>query len=155
MEASELDSMNNLLKGEISAVESYERALEKVKDSKFAEIIQQARDSHVERVEKLREAIIKSGGEPIETSGAWGGFAKFVTGAAAAMGDAAIISALEEGEDVGSNEYEWKMLNIHGDNRTLIRDVLWPKQQATHKLMSKLAAEYTAIKVPVPETRNG
>ncbi len=142
MEPAEMESMNILLKGEISAVESYVKALENVKDSKVAEILQQARDSHIFRVEKLRDAILNSGGEPIQTSGMWGSFATLVTGAAAAIGDAAIVSALEEGEDVGSNEYEWKMMNVHGDNRTMLREELWPKQQATHKLISKLATEH-------------
>jgi uncharacterized protein (TIGR02284 family) len=155
MEAVELESMNNLLKGEISAVESYARALEKVKVAKVAELLQQARDSHAERVDRLRTAIIDSGGEPIQTSGAWGGFAKLITDAASAMGDSAIVAALEEGEDVGSNEYEWKMLNIHGDNRALIRDELWPKQKATHKLISQLVHENTAGVVPAPEPRDG
>lgn len=155
MNAVELESMNILLKGEISAVESYVKALEKVKVAKVAELLQQARDSHAERVERLRNAIVESGGEPIQTSGAWGGFAKFVTDAASAMGDSAIVAALEEGEDVGSNEYEWKMLNIHGDNRALIRDELWPKQKATHKLISQLVHENTAGVAPAPEPRDG
>ncbi len=155
MEAVELESMNTLLKGEISAVESYVKALENVKVAKVAELLQQARDSHAERVDRLRNAIIESGGQPIESSGLWGGFAKLVTNAASAMGDSAIVAALEEGEDVGSNEYEWKMLNIHGDNRALIRDELWPKQKATHKLISQLVHENTAGVAPAPDTRDG
>lgn len=151
MDAVELESMNTLLKGEISAVESYSRAMEKIKDGKVADILQQAHDSHAERVNRLRSAIVESGGEPIETSGKWGGFAKLVTDTASAMGESAIVAALEEGEDVGSNEYEWKMLKIHGDNRALIRDELWPKQKATHKLISQYMHEYTAGAVPAPD----
>jgi hypothetical protein len=85
----------------------------------------------------------------------WGSIAKLVTEAASTMGDSAIVAALEEGEDVGSNEYEWKIMNIHGPNRTLVREQLWPKQQATHKLLSKLVSENTAGVAPAPEIRNG
>jgi len=156
MDAVELDNMNALLKGELSAVESYGKALERVQKPKVAELLTQARDSHAERVDKLRSAIVKSGGDPIESPGMWGDFAKMVTSTAATMGDSAIVAALEEGEDLGSNEYEWKILNIHGDNRKLVRDELWPKQQATHKLMSTLMSNTTdGAWPPTPETHDG
>jgi uncharacterized protein (TIGR02284 family) len=141
MNADELDSMNTLLKGELSAVESYDKALERVQRPNIAELLTQAKDSHAERVARLRDAIVSSGGEPIESPGAWGSFAKLVASTAASMGDSAIVAALEEGEDLGSNEYEWKILNIHGDNRKLVRDELFPKQQATHKLLSTLVMQ--------------
>lgn len=156
MNAEELDSMNTLLMGELSAVESYDKALERVQRPKVAELLTQAKESHAERVERLRAAITKSGGEPIENPGAWGSFAKMVTSTAAAMGDSAIVAALEEGEDLGSNEYEWKILNIHGDNRKLIRDELWPKQQATHKLLSTMVVQSNdGSWAAAPETRDG
>lgn len=156
MNADEIESMNTLLMGELSAVESYDRALERVQRPKVAELLTQAKDSHAERVERLRDAITRSGGEPIENPGAWGNFAKMVTSTAAAMGDSAIVAALEEGEDLGSNEYEWKIMNIHGDNRKLVRDELWPKQQATHKLLSNLVVQSNdGTWPPSPETRGG
>lgn len=156
MSTSEIDTLNNLLKGELSAIESYGEALRKVDGDYVTNILNQAQNSHLERADKLREAIAKSGGTPAESSGAWGSFAKLVTSTAGNIGDKAIINALEEGEDIGSNEYEWKILEMHGDNHRFVRDELWPKQQATHKLLSKLAnAANGGVWPPVPENRDG
>ncbi len=141
MREPEIDLLNVLLKGEISAVESYDAAIPKVGESSVADILQQCRDSHLFRAECLRNTISQSGGRPVEDTGAWGNFAKMVTSAAGGAGDKAIISALEEGEDIGSNTYEWKLRDMKGENRKLIRDQLWPKQKATHKLISKLAQD--------------
>lgn len=155
MNSVEMENLNTLLKGELSAVASYGVALDKVREPHVKEVLLQARDSHAERVDKLRTAIVDSGGAPIETSGTWGSFAKLVTSTAAAMGEVAIVAALEEGEDLGSNEYEWKMLNIRGANHRLVRDELWPKQQATHKLMSTLTARKAdGSWPPTPQTRD-
>lgn len=155
MDAVELESLNTLLKGELSAVESYDKALEKVQRSKVAELLTQAKNSHAERADRLRDAIVKSGGDPIDSPGTWGSFAKMVTSTASQMGDSAIVAALEEGEDLGSNEYEWKILNIHGDNRKLVRDELWPKQQATHKLLSTMVHQANDGSWPAPDTADG
>ena len=91
--------------------------------------------------------------QPVCDAGPWGNFAKMVTSAAGSAGDKAIISALEEGEDIGSNTYEWKLRDMKGENRNLIRDELWPKQKATHKLISKLAKQALGgAWPPTPET---
>ncbi|MDX2107487.1 MAG: DUF2383 domain-containing protein [Candidatus Melainabacteria bacterium] len=153
MHEPEIGLLNELLKGEISAVESYDAALVKVNESSVADILQQCRDSHYFRAERLRSTISKSGGEPVCDAGSWGSFAKMVTSAAGSAGDKAIISALEEGEDIGSNTYEWKLRDMKGENRNLIRDELWPKQKATHKLISKLAKQALGgAWPPTPET---
>ena len=153
---SEVETLNNLLKGELSAIESYSEALRKLDGGYVAEVLNQCHSSHIERAEKLRSAIAGSGGTPAESSGAWGSFAKLVTSAAGNVGEKAIINALEEGEDIGSNEYEWKILEMHGDNHRFVRDELWPKQQATHKLLSKLAnAANGGVWPPHPEQRDG
>ncbi|MBX9693673.1 MAG: PA2169 family four-helix-bundle protein, partial [Cyanobacteria bacterium] len=98
----ELGTLNELLKGELSAVASYDKALELVEENKTAEVLEQCRSSHAERVDKLRTAISESGGEPIEEGGPWGSLATMMTGTAASVGgDTALLTVLEEGEDLG------------------------------------------------------
>ncbi len=138
MKETEVDTLNSLLMGELSAVESYDKALEKVQDSRTVSILEQCRDSHRERVGKLRDAIMKSGGKPADSTSAWGRMAAVFTSSVGGLGDTAILSALEEGEDVGLNDYEWKLVSMHGENRKLVKEELFPKQQATRKLMSKV-----------------
>ncbi len=157
MNTGELETLNNLLRGELSAIESYGEALRKLDDGSYLQnVLSQAQTSHLERADKLRSQIRNCGGEPADASGMWGSFAKLVTSAAGGIGDKAIVNALEEGEDIGSNEYEWKILEMHGDNHRFVRDELWPKQQATHKLLSKLAqAANGGVWPPAPEHRDG
>lgn len=137
---SDIEQLNEMLKGELSAVESYDKGLEFVNDASLAGALRELRNSHAERVETLQDAISEYG-TPAESPGAWGGIAKFVVDAAHNMGDNALLAALEEGEDIGLNSYEWKLVHMHGPYRDLVKNELFPKQEATHKLLSKLLSE--------------
>ncbi len=153
----ELGTLNNLLKGELSAVASYEKALELVEEQRTADVLQQVRSSHAERVDKLREAIAVSGGDPIEESGPWGNMATMLTKTAGSVGgDTALLTVLEEGEDIGLNDYEWTLVKMHGEHRDLVKKDLFRKQKATHKLMSRLLNRCTdGAWPPVPDEDHG
>lgn len=153
----EMDALNTLLKGELSAVESYSKALEKVGDSHSISILEQCLQSHASRVDKLRSAVLEDGGTPVESPGAWGSFTKFLTAAAGSVGgDKAMLTALEEGEDVGLNDYEWTLVRMKGPHRKMVKDELFPKQQATHKLLSKvLNSQLSGVWPPTPEMKEG
>src|SRR5688572_1429725 len=95
-----IDALNELLRGELSAVESYDKALPAIdKQPKVRADLQTVRASHEARVERIRSAIEQLGGKPAEAAGAWGVFAKAVTTGSRALGLKAVISTLEEGED--------------------------------------------------------
>ena len=84
---STIDQLNSFLRGEISAVETYRQAMEKVKDVRAVTTLEECQTSHARRVANLREFITRLGGTPSTDSGAWGSFAKLVEGSAAAFGD--------------------------------------------------------------------
>jgi hypothetical protein len=67
-------------------------------------------------------------------------WAKTVEGAAKIFGDKAAISALEEGEDHGLNDYKRGLDDddLDGESRSLLTSRLLPEQQATHDRMSAL-----------------
>jgi hypothetical protein len=138
---SSVDELNKLLRGELSAVETYRMALEKLDyTSPLRAELEQNKSSHEQRVDMLRSAIIAAGGEPSESSGPWGVFAKAVEGTARVFGDKATIAALEEGEDHGLKEYKEEAddgdLDI--EQRMMISSRLLPLQQQTHDRMSML-----------------
>ncbi|MFO0850550.1 MAG: demethoxyubiquinone hydroxylase family protein [Gemmataceae bacterium] len=101
------DKLNSLLRGELSAIETYEQGIQKLeKYPAAAQELRRVRDEHREHARVLREHVSKHGGTPAESSGVWGSFTAAVTGAAAVLGPETTIAALKRGEEVGIADYE-------------------------------------------------
>lgn len=132
-----VDKLNGILKGEISAVETYRQALEKITDPAIAKELECAKSCHSGRVEELVSQVQNAGGQPAETSGAWGAFAKMMEGGAKIAGDKATIAILEEGEDKGLADYK-KLLEDTDPTVKIAAQALLPKQEATHQKMRDL-----------------
>jgi uncharacterized protein (TIGR02284 family) len=138
---SSVDQLNSFLRGELSAVETYRMALDKLDATNPMRFeIQANMQSHQERVTALREAIIQLGGTPSDSSGPWGAFAKAVEGTAKVFGDKAALAALEEGEDHGLKDYKRELddEDLDMSSKALLTSRLLPAQQATHDRMSAL-----------------
>jgi len=137
--AKNVDHLNSFLRGEISAVETYRMALEKLEQGNPARAeLAACMNSHQERVQLLREAVIQCGGQPDTSSGAWGAFAKTVEGGANVLGDKVAIYALEEGEDHGLKDYRGDLDDLDSSSRRLVETRLLPEQIVTHRTMSQL-----------------
>src|SRR6185369_7035955 len=128
-----VDSLNELLRGEISAVETYRQAIEKLDGSPTRVQLEDCRRSHEERVRKLRDWVVRMGGEPAKDSGAWGAFARLIEGGAKAFGEKAAVSALEEGEDHGLKLYRDDVAKLDPASRQLVETDLLPAQERTHQ----------------------
>jgi demethoxyubiquinone hydroxylase (CLK1/Coq7/Cat5 family) len=131
-------TLNGFLRGEISAVETYRQALDKLQTSPSRVELEQCRRSHEQRVDRLRQEVVRLGGKPVEASGAWGAFAKLVEGSAKVLGEKAAISALEEGEDHGLKLYREEMAKLDATARSVIESEVLPAQERTHKSLSTL-----------------
>ena len=90
----------------------------------------------------LQEAIRALGGEPAESSGPWGTFAKVVEKGAKVLGDKATVAALEEGEDHGLKDYKGDMNDLDFEARALVMEKLLPQQQQTHDRLSALKKRF-------------
>lgn len=135
----DIEKLNSFLRGELSAVETYDQAIEKLDDEPaIRQRLQALRDSHGVRVGELSSRIRALGGKPDETSGAWGGFAKLVEGGAKLFGKSAAIAALEEGEDHGKRLYEDDLDELTEDTQGFIRSQIMPEQRRTHDALSAL-----------------
>ncbi len=138
---SSVDQLNSFLRGELSAVETYRMAIDKLDAaSPHRTELMSNLMSHQDRVQLLRDAIIQLGGTPAEGSGPWGVFAKTVEGGARVLGDKVAISVLEQGEDHGLADYKRDCDDEDLDftARSLVRDRLIPQQQMTHDRLSAL-----------------
>src|SRR5436190_11143249 len=126
-------SLNELLRGELSALETYAQALSAVSDDpKTQQELQECQTSHRERIERLRMEILERGGEPDKASGAWGVFAKAVEGSAKTISAKMAVSVLEAGEDHGLKEYEHLMPSLDGAARDIVSTAIYPQQIRTH-----------------------
>jgi uncharacterized protein (TIGR02284 family) len=133
-----VDSLNGFLRGEISAVETYRQAIEKLDSSPTSEQLEDCRRSHELRVDMLREQVERLGGEPADGSSAWGTFARLVEGGAKAFGEKAAVAALEEGEDHGLKLYRDDLDKLDIVSRQIVEASLLPAQQQTHQFMRLL-----------------
>lgn len=127
-----VDQLNSFLRGEMSAVETYRQACDKLKSSQSATMLGQWMQSHETRVALLKGRIAELGGAPSTGSGPWGAFAKLIEGSAAVLGEKAAIAALEEGEDHGLKDYRTDLEKLDAQTRAFIMERILPEQQKTH-----------------------
>ena len=134
-----VDQLNSFLRGEMSAVQTYNIALEKIeRTSTVRPMLETCQLSHARRVAALTQAIAARGGKPADSSGPWGMFAKVVEQSATVLGEKAAISALEEGEDHGLHDYQDDLEKLDAATRQIVVSELLPEQQRTHQTMSSL-----------------
>jgi uncharacterized protein (TIGR02284 family) len=136
----DIKRLNTLLRGERSAVETYQQCIEKMQQSPMVQQLRTLMTSHDMRVHKLSARITQMGGQPDDSSGAWGSFAKLVEGGAKAFGEKAAISALEQGEDHGIEEYTEELEDLTPPTRRFVETELVPEQQRTHNTLSAIKA---------------
>jgi hypothetical protein len=126
------DVLDSLLRGEISAAETYTQAITKFDRKPEAARLDELRKDHVEAANLLRRHVKARGEVNSTSSGPWGTFAKAVEGTAAAMGMNPAIKALKEGEQHGVKEYESALGkdDLDAGARDLISKTLLPRQRA-------------------------
>jgi hypothetical protein len=135
----DIEHLNSFLRGELSAVETYNQAIQKLaNEPAVVTSLQQSRGSHMRRAEMLRAEIRRLGGDPADGSGLWGGFAKLVEGGARVFGKKAAVAALEEGEDHGRDDYKRDLDDLSPQVRMFVQSQLVPEQQRTHDALSQL-----------------
>jgi demethoxyubiquinone hydroxylase (CLK1/Coq7/Cat5 family) len=133
-----INKLNECLRGELSAVETYDLAMRGVRDLELVSALRELRDSHDHRVTLLRDRIRACGAEPVQTSGAWGAFARILQRGADLFGDGLAMSALEEGEDRGLRMYSEDMDRLDAKSRDFVVLELLPEQERTHELCGAL-----------------
>jgi uncharacterized protein (TIGR02284 family) len=127
-----VDLLNHLLRGELSAVETYEQALSKFEEyPAAAQELRRIRDEHRDTCQVLRDHVTKLGGNPSSDSGPWGGIVQTITGTAKLLGPDTTVVALMKGEDHGVKEYQQALEKdeLPGECQDLIRSRLLPQCQ--------------------------
>ena len=142
MQATEkgISCLNSLLRGELSATETYQQALAKVGTDPKAAELRRLHEEHREAANTLRQHIHQCGGKPDHGSGAWGAFAKAVEGGAKLFGKTAALKALKEGEEHGIKEYESFLEDDSADQecKDLVRSRLLPQARSHVPVLDRL-----------------
>lgn len=133
-----VNHLDSFLRGEISSVETYRQALDKVQDQRVRNELQNLLRSHQERCDLLRARIVELGGNPSTSSGLWGTFAKLVAGTGKAFGVGPALSALQQGEEHGLNDYRRDLSDLDPQSQELIRSRILPEQERTFRAITNL-----------------
>jgi demethoxyubiquinone hydroxylase (CLK1/Coq7/Cat5 family) len=142
--ADTIEKLQECLRTELSAVETYELALKSIDHVGLHHTLQEILTSHGARVERLRGRLGQRGAEAPKSSGIWGAFAKVVQAGADLIGDRAAIAALEEGEDRALQLYSANLGACDAETRRLFTADLLPEQQRTHELCRTLKSYINA-----------
>lgn len=121
-----LDSVIVQCRGELAAVDAYDRALEKFAGQSEASPLLLIRNEHDDSVARLRAIIESAGGKIPHDGGAWGGFANVVNSVAVLVNDEVPLQVLQKGEEIGISGYEAMLadasLSASHTTLTLLRD---------------------------------
>jgi demethoxyubiquinone hydroxylase (CLK1/Coq7/Cat5 family) len=130
--------LNTFLRVEISAVETYRQALQKVTAPQARVQLEECEQNHQQRIDLLRARIAALGGTPSQDSGAWGTWAKLLQTGGNLLGEKTAVDALESGEDHGLREYRRELESLDGDTRSFVEGQLLPLAERTHGTVSTL-----------------
>ncbi len=120
---------NSLLRGELSAVETYTQAIDKHGSSIAAAELRRIRSEHSLSANLLSANVREMGGDPDKDSGAWGIFATAVQCAANLFGPDSGVDSLRRGEETGRSDYQEALLDgdVMAECKLLIREKLLPR----------------------------
>lgn len=130
-----MKQVDELIRGELSAVKSIDAILGKINDQKEKGELYSIRQDHFVAVDKLSRfagAGVKKDFEGTGTTGGpWASFASAFTGGASFFGDKAALKALKVGEEHGLNEYKEaiKEQGIDQQLKRVIQNDLLPTQE--------------------------
>ena len=136
--------LNSFLRGEISASETYRMAVDKLTagDQPVAQsnvgLLREIQEEHSRAAQTLRDRIQELGGEPSDSSGAWGAWASTVQGTMNIFGDTSALKGLKEGEEHGLKDYQAGVDDIDPASGQLIQNQLIPAQQRHITLLNQL-----------------
>lgn len=142
---SDLEALNTMLRGELSAVETYDQSLSKF-DQGHEEArteLTRIRGEHQSNVTALQAKVREHGGEPSTGSGPWGSFTQVVTAGAKLLGPQTTLAALKTGEEHGINDYQSVLDNprVAEAVKATIRDSYLPAAREHVRALDALSAK--------------
>ncbi len=145
------DRLNTLLRGELSAVETYELALREFEfDADTTASLRDCLRSHLRRSETLRHIICRQGGVPSDVFGIWGSLAGVLEMPPQARSRSSVIEALHRGETYARRDYEGEADQgaLSKPVRVLLGTQLAPEQRRTLASVTRVLVRRSDRVVP-------
>lgn len=138
--SSAVPQLNSLLRGEISAAETYRMAIDRVASdaSSNAALLREIQEEHGRAAQAVRDRIRELGGEAVDSSGAWGAWAKTVQATMGLFGDVSSFKALKEGEEHGLKDYNDAVGSLDETSRQMVQNQLIPQQRRHIDLLDQI-----------------
>jgi len=135
-----IERLNSLLRGEISAAETYRMAIDKIGEDSTsnAGLLREIQVEHGRAAQTLRNRIREMGGEASDSSGTWGVWAKTVQETMNLFGDASSMKSLKEGEEHGLKEYQDAIPSLDASSADLVANQYIPAQERHISLLDQL-----------------
>jgi uncharacterized protein DUF2383 len=130
-EPSGVETITNLLRGELAAVAAYDKAMARLEDQTVLADLQTIRDEHARAVEILRAQAADIGAEAPDSSGPWTTVAAAVTGADGMISPSTALWALCQGEEHAADEYQTALKHngLTTEGKQAIRVEILPRCQ--------------------------
>lgn len=127
----EVQDLERILRGEISAVEAYKQVLEKYATYENANSLKRIQAEHEKAVEFWKNQLRSQESYVEDSSGPWGAVVETFVGAAKLLGDGPTLRALKEGEEHGLKEYKELIENnnINFESESFIKNICLDQQR--------------------------
>lgn len=135
-----IELCNKMIRGERSAVDTYNSAIDKFGDHPVMNELRRIRDEHQKSVVDLEANVRSMGGDPAMDSGYWGIFATLVQNTANLLGKESAVEALAQGEQKGLDDYRdaTKSDFLMPSCRALFTTTLIPRIQNHLQVLDKI-----------------
>ena len=142
-----ITSCNELLRDELSAIETYTQAIERFGSDLDRSTLRHLLAVHEDSASRLRQHIAEMGGQPSLHSGVWGGFAKAVEGTAVTLGESLALTVLQAGEEHGLRAYEEALERpgVTEDVKGVIRQHMLPRAHESVNTLLRLKAKEVSV----------
>jgi uncharacterized protein (TIGR02284 family) len=125
--------LDDLIRGEMAAMEAYDVALKDVKDKNQKSKLQKIRNEHEKNISILSKFVASKTEllEDTSDSGPWGEFAKAWTKTRSFVDNEGALKALRQGEEHGVKEYKEALedKSINAQLKDTIRKQMLPNQE--------------------------
>lgn len=141
----EADTVNRLLRNELSSVETYRQVLDKFRQdfghvAAFRDLDALYQD-HEDAVRILETQVQQLGVSPVRDSGTSGSWATIIVGSAQLLGNKAALKALQQGEESDARDYRrasQEEADMSLEVKRLIQNNLLPRAQAHIQVLDSL-----------------
>ena len=124
-------TIDEIIRGEISAVEAYEQVLKEIDADPESLRLEKFRDQHLHAVNYWQRQVKREGKIPEQSSSIWGTVVETFVGVSKLLGSTSALKALKAGEEHGLKNYT-NMLedsNLTSMQKKEIIDTFIPRQK--------------------------